>query len=245
MAVAIPCQTPGIHPGMLAWRAEVRLDPLRFLFATLEEQAWHLPSARAGGGPFVPDAQPLETDHDRDLLPSVLREYPHGTRWFARLVTRHWPRTWAICQAVLLNGDDADDATQEAFLKAHRHLRSFRFECSFGTWLARIARTSALDTLAARRREATARATVAQDPGLRLLWSPWRSPVPASADAPLRRALTRLAPADRLILVLHDVEGMEYEEVADAIEIAPAAARMRVSRARARLRRILDREVAP
>jgi RNA polymerase sigma-70 factor (ECF subfamily) len=226
MTVALSCRTPGFHVGLPAWQAEVRLDPLRLLFAALEEQSRRLSGTRPDGALVVPDARPLETDHDRDLLLLVLREYPHGTRWFARLVTRHWPRVWTICQAVLLNDDDADDATQEAFLKAHRYLRGFRFECSFGTWLARIARTSALDVLAAHRRESTARARVARDPVLRLLWSPWRAPVPAGGATPLSQALERMNPSDRLILVLHDVEGMEYEELAGALELAPAAARV-------------------
>ena len=243
MAAVLPCRSRPVPARRFVPPADVWLAPPRFLFAALEAQSRRLPGGRPGGD-GVPEARSLETDPDRDLLPRVLEEYPHGTRWFARLVTRHWPRARAICQAVLLDGDDADDATQEAFLKAHRYLHGFRFECSFGTWLARIARTSALDVLAARSRESAARARIAQDPVLSVLWSPWRAPVPGAGEARLRRALERMSPSDRLVLVLHDVEGVEYDELAEVLELAPAAVRMRMSRARERLRAVLHREEA-
>lgn len=183
----------------------------------------------------------LALDPDRDLLLKVFEEYPRGTRWFGELVDRHWDRTWACCMSVLLNPQDAEEAVQDAFLKAHRYLPSFRSEARFGTWMLRIARRVALDALAGRRRADDALGRIIRDPILRRRWSPAPAADPAARERDLMDVLERLDPVDRLVLVLHDLNGVPFDEIAETLEAAPAAVRMRASRARARVRESLRR----
>lgn len=181
----------------------------------------------------------LAHDPDADLLRAVYDEFPHSTEAYSRLVRRHWNVVYSICQAVLLQDEDAEEATQDAFLKAHRYLPSFRVDSRFLTWLSRIARNAALNRYRARKTERGARDRVAQDPGLVLSWLPWRSPQPSTRRIALREALTRLEPEDRLIVLAHDVEGVPHEEIAESLGLSHGAVRMRATRARALLRRIL------
>ena len=179
------------------------------------------------------------SDPDRDLLIGVLQEYPHGTRRFTELVELHWGRVWMISQSVLMNEHDAEEVAQDTFLKVHRNLLGFRFESRFSTWLNRIARNTALTKLASRRRDRSAKERVTEDPTLSVWWLPRKSPDPAGGRSDMGRALDALPVDDRLLLGLRELEGRDYDEIAEALEIAAGAARMRVSRARERLRRSL------
>ena len=182
-----------------------------------------------------------EQDPDLELLQRVRAGYPHETRTYSELVSRHWPRVWRVCQAVLLDTHDAEEAAQDTFLKAHRSLPGFRGESRFTTWLSRIAHHSAIDRLRSRRRERSARATLAEDSKAALRITPME---PHGEDADVRRvraALTQLSPEDRSLLILRDVEGHSYEDIAVMLSVEQGAARMRLTRARSRLRRELER----
>ncbi len=139
------------------------------------------------------------TDPDADLLCAVFNEFPHSTTAYSELVRKHWNTVYAACQAILLHERDAEDATQDAFLKAHRYLPSYRFESRFPTWLRRIAKNTALNLYRERRTERLARDRVAADPSLRGWWLPWRKPQPTDQRDSLRRALETLSPEDRTL----------------------------------------------
>jgi len=205
-----------------------------------------LVSLRHGGDDAPPNAPvrssfpQLDADPDADLLRLIL-EGVHDTRAFERLMSRYWSAAWSICQSVLLNEDDAEDATQDVFLKVHRYLPGFRFESRFSTWLRRIARNTALNHLASRRREIESRARAERDPTIAKVWSPWRPSRPGIGRLQVRAALRRLDPMDRMILVMHEIEGVPYEEIGEALDLAAGAVRMRALRARERLRALLAR----
>ena len=104
-----------------------------------------------------------EEDPDLELLERVRAGYPHETRTDGELVSRHWPRVWRVCQAVLLDAHDAEEAAQDTFHKAHRHRPSFRGESRFTTWLGRLAHHAAILRLRCRRREWNARQGLVED----------------------------------------------------------------------------------
>jgi RNA polymerase sigma-70 factor (ECF subfamily) len=180
-------------------------------------------------------------DRDQDLLDRVLDEYPHSTRWFAVLVSRHWERIWSLCQAILLNQEDADEATQDTFLKVHRYLLSFRGESRFATWANRIARNSALNLLASRGRDRRAEDRVIGDPTLLDWWRPWKAPDPSRRVFLLERALRALHADERTVLILRELEDVPYDEIAVVMGISAGATRMKALRAREKLRRRLQR----
>jgi RNA polymerase sigma-70 factor (ECF subfamily) len=147
-----------------------------------------------------------------------------------------------VCQSILLNEHDADEAVQDAFLKAHRYLQSFRFESRFSTWLSQIARREALTRLAARKRAKNLMTEVLGDPSLVTAWQP--KPIRARGEGFSREVLAlldQLDPEDRLVLVMHELEGFEYADIAEVLESAPGAVRMRALRARKKLRVLFEK----
>lgn len=118
----------------------------------------------------------------------------------------------------------------------HRYLPSFRGESRFTTWLGRIAHRAAIDRLRTRGREWNLRDTIELDP----VSGPGATPTAPFRDGAtilrVRAALAKLSPEDRSLLVLRDMEDHSYEEIALMLDIEPGAARMRLTRARGRMR---------
>lgn len=175
----------------------------------------------------------------------VRRAQTGDVRAFEQLVDRHLAQVRRFARAFVRNEHDADDLAQEALVKVYRSIRQFRFQASFSTWLFTVTRNCFLDAAkTARGRARTAEAGAAETDG----------PEVEPPDQALERAQERRAvwaaiarvPADfRTALVLCDVEGLSYEEVA-AIERVPiGTVRSRLSRAREHLRRLLGEPVGP
>jgi RNA polymerase sigma-70 factor (ECF subfamily) len=157
---------------------------------------------------------------------------------FAELVRRHAPRVRALCEATLHNSEEAEDAAQETFLKAHRALGRFSGEASLGTWLHRIAVNHCLDLIraAGRRRSDSLDAMLDADASElgRALSEP--SSAKALEDRDLvQRLLSRLNPEQRLALTLREAEGLSYEEIAAAMSCSLDSVKARLKRARAEL----------
>lgn len=132
--------------------------------------------------------------------------------------------------------EDARDATQDAFVAAFRRLSSFRRDARFSTWLHRIAVNVCLDAL---RRPDRARAADAEVPE--------PSPAPDHADGvaaavDIRRALLGVPAEFRAVLVLHDVQDVPVEEVAEILGIPSGTVKSRLHRGRVALGRLLAGE---
>ncbi len=156
---------------------------------------------------------------------------------FAELVRRQAPRVRALCAATL-GPSEAEDAAQEAFLKAHRALGRFTGEAAFGTWLHRIAVNCCLDALraAGRRRSESLDAILEADASAlgRALSEPSAAKALEDRDT-VARLLARLNPEQRLALTLREVEGLSYEEIAEAMSCSLDSVKARLKRARAEL----------
>ncbi len=157
---------------------------------------------------------------------------------FAELVRRHAPRVRALCAATLGGPGEAEDAAQEAFLKAHRALGRFTGEASFATWLHRIAVNHCLDVLraAGRRRSDSLEALLEADSAAlgRALSEPSSAQALEDRDT-VERLLSRLPPEQRLALTLRELEGLTYEEIAAAMTCSLDSVKARIRRARAEL----------
>ncbi len=159
-------------------------------------------------------------------------------RAFAELVRRHAPHVRALCEATLRGPAEADDAAQEAFLKAHRALGRFSGESSFGTWLHRIAVNHCLDLLraSARRRSDSLDSLLESDASA--LGAALSEPSSAKAledRDTVDRLLARLNPDQRLALTLRETEGLSYEEIAKVMGCSLDSVKARLKRARAEL----------
>lgn len=151
------------------------------------------------------------------------------------LVRRYEAKVRRLCVSMLSDPAEADDAAQEIFLKAYRSLDRFRGASSFSTWLYRIAANHCRDCLRSRSREASESwEALLEEQGdriERLLSTPPAADTSGEADL-VRRVLAQLSPDHRLILVLREVEGLSYEELADTLHCTLDAVRGRLSRAR-------------
>lgn len=156
---------------------------------------------------------------------------------FDRLVAIYENRIYHLTYRITGNRDDALDAAQETFLKAFRALPRYRHEAGFGTWLHRIAVNAALDLVRRRPRK----------PNLQLddVVMPARTHNPegeaerAEVQARVHQALGRLPAPHRTIIVLRELQGFSYEEIADVLRIPVGTVRSRLSRAREALRPLL------
>ncbi|HUF12950.1 MAG TPA: RNA polymerase sigma factor [Longimicrobiales bacterium] len=154
---------------------------------------------------------------------------------FDRLYGENVERVYAVCLRMAGDVPRARALTQEAFVRAWERMDSFRGESRISTWLHRIAVNVVLESGRSRRRrehrfaadEDTAlHPARASDPGLRL---------------DLERAIAGLPPGARRMLVLRDVEGHSYEEVAELTGAALGTVKSQISRARRLVREALER----
>jgi RNA polymerase sigma-70 factor (ECF subfamily) len=137
--------------------------------------------------------------------------------------------------------EEAEDVAQDTFLSLHRHGRRFRGEARFSTFVYRVAANAALNrrrTLG-RSRARIEKFAIRQSAGDDLPYSP-RDPEDATAGVELtnhvREALQKLSPALRMPVVLYDIEGLAYGEIAEILSIAEGTVKSRIHRARQALR---------
>lgn len=158
---------------------------------------------------------------------------------FEELYRAHAGKLFSVACRMLGNAADAEDLLQEIFLSAHRKLDSFRGESALGTWLYRLATNQCLDYLRSRAAR-TNQVTDAMDdePGL---YQPGARGLAEQTvtKMDLERAVAQLPEGCRAAFVLHDVEGLEHREVAEALGIAEGTSKSQVHKARLRLRLLL------
>lgn len=162
---------------------------------------------------------------------------------FEELYKAHAGKLFSLASRMLGNPSDAEDLLQEIFLSAHRKLEGFRGESALGTWLYRLATNHCLDFLrsrASRTRQVTE--TLDDDPGW---YEPGRRGLAEQTvtKMDLERAMAQLPAGCRAAFVLHDVQGLEHREVAEALGIAEGTSKSQVHKARLRLRALLSGRV--
>ena len=161
---------------------------------------------------------------------------------FEDLVTEHEKGVYAIAQRMTGNAEDAADMTQETFIKAYNSLSSFRGDSKFSVWLYRIATNVCLDFLRSRSRKPTVSLSVEDDAGEETqmdIADESQSPEQLlerglTRDA-VRRGLKSLSPEYRQILLLREIQGLSYEEIAEALALEVGTVKSRIFRARKRL----------
>jgi len=184
----------------------------------------------------------------------------------AQLLQRFYPRLWSVCRRMAADPDAADDLAQDAMLKIIRGLPTFSGDSKFSTWAIRVTMNVCL-TQRRRdkvRRTASLDATTTTTADQRLTSDAPDSSFgkqsgqqqPAEPDAAARvqlsedlarveRALAQLDPAQRTVLVLRDMQGLDYAQIAAALDIAVGTVKSRISRARTALRNAIDPPTDP
>lgn len=169
----------------------------------------------------------------------LVRRYLGGDRSaFSTLMERHERRVYNLAYRMLGRAEDAADASQDAWLICLRKLSGFRGSSAFTTWLHRVTVNVCLDALRKRARE---------DPAADEELEPPPAPDTAEASATavdVQRALLEVPEEFRAALVLHDVQAVPYEEIAETLGAPLGTVKSRIHRGRVALARALRGEHA-
>ena len=191
-------------------------------------------------------------DHD---LPLVHRAREGDFAAFETLVDKYQRHVYSLARRIVGQVQDAEEVVQQTFLSVIEHLKDFREEALFYTWLTRIATNHALALLRKRSRQRTVPLADdrTEDPDRGAphpeFISQWReTPEQIASQRETRRlldqALEQLDEKYRLVFLLRDVEGLSTKDTAETLEITPANVKVRLLRARLMLRELLTRQFA-
>ena len=147
------------------------------------------------------------------------------TAAFERLIRRYQPEVWRLAFHVLHDRTGADDATQEAFVRAWRHLRRFRGASKFSTWMFSIARNAAIDELRRVQRHERIEETLRRR----------RSTEQSETGGEVHDAIASLPIELREVIVFVDLLGFNYSDTARACRIPEGTVKSRVHRGRKEL----------
>lgn len=157
---------------------------------------------------------------------------------FDELVTRHEGRVYAVALRMTGNREDALDVMQEVFVSMLRALPRFRAEARVSTWIHRVTVNACLDQLRKRTRRPTEPLREVHDRPLDD-GSPQEEAIIQDRAGEVRAAVMMLPPEQRAVIVLHDLEDLDYNEVAAALDIPLGTVKSRIHRARTELARHL------
>ncbi|MBR3474738.1 MAG: sigma-70 family RNA polymerase sigma factor [Oscillospiraceae bacterium] len=158
------------------------------------------------------------------------------------LVAAYEKNVFNVALQMTGNREDAQDMAQEAFLKAYTSLSSFRGDSRFSSWLYRIVSNVCLDYLRRQNRRPKSSLTVEDDEGETV-----ELDIPDESQSPeallerkltreaVRRGLRELPPEQRQILLLREIQGLSYDEIAEAMDLEPGTVKSRIFRARKKL----------
>jgi RNA polymerase sigma-70 factor, ECF subfamily len=170
------------------------------------------------------------TAHERDDIELVRRTTRGELSAFEQLVERHRPVVVRVA-ARIVGSHEAEDVSQDAFLRAFHRLDHFRGDAPFRSWLLRITHNAALDHLARRRPEPVDPSTLDATEQSQMRPPADRLEVRERVER-LERKLRGLSYQHRVVLVLRDAEGMSYEEIADITDTPLGSVKGQLHRAR-------------
>ena len=186
-----------------------------------------------------PPLEPLESAWIREFLDGEVKG-------FDKLVLHHKDKVFNLCYRMLGDYDEANDGAQETFVKVYRSLKDFRFEASFSTWLCTIAANTCrnrLKSLEYRTRKKMVRIDPAATSESGQTSVELEDPAPSALDrltrqeqeVALQKAIDTLAEDHKTVVILRDVEGLSYEEIAKITGYTLGTVKSKLARARQRL----------
>ena len=197
--------------------------------------------------PQAPPASPAasEPEDERKL---VKRAKTGDMAAYDELVRRYQERIYATVYHMTSNHEDANDLAQEAFIKAYQALKSFKGDSSFFTWVYRIAVNKTINFLKQRRNRAHLSLNdldfnAEHDPDLVALISdktPRRDVNLSELQQKLNEAMRKLSEVHRLVVTLHDVQGLSHEEISKIMDCNTGTVRSRLFYARQQLQAYLS-----
>jgi RNA polymerase sigma-70 factor (ECF subfamily) len=186
-------------------------------------------------------------EEDVELLQAVL---DGDTTAYRGLVEKYQGRVYSVVYGMVRNREDAKDITQDAFVKAYNNLGSFRLEASFYTWIYRIASNLAIDFLRKQKRHGATEfdeqiATRDGDGSMIDAHhedSPRKTLQRKRLYARIMDAVEQLPDDQKQVILLRELEGMSYKEIAEVAEIPEGTVMSRLYYARKKLQKMLADE---
>src|SRR5436309_3289753 len=181
-------------------------------------------------------------DSDSSLVSRCLRG--DETAW-EDLLRLHTRKVYALCYRFTGSGSEAQDLTQEVFLRVFRTIKTFRStEGSFATWLSRVTRNLLIDHYRRTRQDRVTdsieeQLPIMEEAGGAASARPDHAVAGREASEILQATLQKLSPDLREAVILRDLQEMEYREIADVLSIPEGTVKSRINRGRAELARLL------
>lgn len=185
------------------------------------------------------------SEQDAKLVAEAVAAPRGDLRAFDELVRRHQGKVQTNCRYLSGNDEDALDLAQEVLVKAYFNLKSFQERAQFGTWLNRIKVNHCLNHL---RRQKGKSFIDVEEPALEgqeALRSQWTADAGAARNEVRRRigaTLDAMPESLRIPLILRDMDGLSYQEIADELDLGLSAVKMRIKRARKEFRALYEQE---
>lgn len=183
-----------------------------------------------------------------DMEKSLLERAKSGDiAAFEQLIESYQKKIFNIALRMLGNYDDAGDLTQEVLIRIYRSIKSFKEQSSFSTWIYRITTNVCLDELRKRKN----RKVISLDEEIKLDDGDMKRQIESDEPTPeetaeaedLRKivndAIERLNEEHRIVIVLRDIQGLSYEEIAEVLKCPEGTVKSRINRARQALKNIL------
>lgn len=203
-------------------------------------------SSIAVAPPVAPEAVAVAVPNEEQLLVQRAREGDLAA--YDELIKRYQERIYATVYHMTANHEDANDLAQETFIKAFKALKSFKGDSSFYTWIYRIAVNKTINFLKQRRNRTHMSLNdvdfnVEHDPEMVALVShntPHREARISELHQKLNAALLKLSEVHRMVVVLHDVQGVPHEEIGKLMNCNVGTVRSRLFYARQQLQALLS-----
>ena len=156
---------------------------------------------------------------------------------FEELIRQYEKKVYSLCFRMCGNSEDAEEAAQDAFLALWRGIDRFRQESSLSTWIYRLATNACIDTLRRRKKQS---GSVSLDDEVDTSPQPQETVEHREAQKLLQEGLSALPEEYRKVLILREIEGLSYTEIAESASIELGTVKSRISRGRSLLRNFLS-----
>jgi RNA polymerase sigma-70 factor (ECF subfamily) len=181
----------------------------------------------------APAIDPATTVDDQTLVTEALAGRGEA---FGTLVERYDRAVYHLAYRTLRDSEEARDVAQEAFFKAYRSLRTFRPGAKFSTWIFSIAYHACCDRLNRRKRYSNEELPERADPGA----GPEQQAIAGDEARRVRAAIAQLPEKYRSVITLYHLQGSQYDEIAQVLEIPIGTVKTHLFRAKEQLRRMLN-----
>jgi len=183
-------------------------------------------------------------DHTNDEA-LIRRCQEQDTEAFRWLIERYQSRIYSYVRRMLISREETEDVTLEVFVKAFRNIKRFNGRSSMATWLLAIATNLCVDRMRHKKRRVELTSFDDYSPGSLpepsdATWDPGASAAASDLGCALETAVSELPQLHRTVILLHDVEGLDYRQIAELLQIPLGTVKSRLFLARRRLRRALN-----